>query len=219
MTAAPPSITELRPRGAEKGRPFTLTVMGRDIPAGARIDSTLPATFTSVVSQPLDGDPMTPMAMAGRTAQFLVEPRGDIAPGVYPIRLETPAGLSNVLLFTIGTFPELTEQESLPYAEPNRNDTIENSEPVQTTPVTVNGTLRGAERDLYRVYGKGGETRVFEVEGRRSGSAIDPVLRILDGSGNPLARSESSSSSRAKATTTSRCVTPDSARRCRISTG
>ena len=54
----------------------------------------------------------------------------------------------------------------------------------------VNGTLRGPERDVYRVYGKGGERRVFEVEARRSGSAIDPVLRILDGSGKQLARSD-----------------------------
>src|SRR5213078_2213169 len=57
-------------------------------------------------------------------------------------------------------------------------------------PVVVNGTLRGPERDVYRVYGKGGERRVFELEARRSGSAVDPVLRILDGNGKQLARSD-----------------------------
>src|SRR5205807_8803881 len=34
------------------------------------------------------------------------------------------------------------------------------------------------------------ERRVFEVEARRCGSAIDPVLRILDGAGKQLARSD-----------------------------
>jgi hypothetical protein len=56
--------------------------------------------------------------------------------------------------------------------------------------VVVNGTLVGPERDVYRVSGKAGERRVFELEARRCGSAIDPVLRILDGSGKQLARSD-----------------------------
>ena len=174
--AGPPVITELKPRGAEKGRPFTLTVMGRDIPSGARVWSTMPATFTPVVSE--------------RGAQFLVEPKSDIAPGVYPVRLETTSGITNVLLFSIGAFPELNELESEMYSAPNRNDSIETAETVETVPVTINGTLRGPERDLFRIHGKAGETRVFEVEARRCGSAIDPVIRILSPAGKQLARSD-----------------------------
>jgi hypothetical protein len=109
---------------------------------------------------------------------------------VYPVRLETPSGISNVLLFTVGTFPEMAEEESSPYGRPNRNDTIETAESVPSSPVVVNGTLRGPERDVFRVQGKAGERRVFEVEARRCGSAIDPVLLILDGSGKQLARSD-----------------------------
>jgi hypothetical protein len=129
-------------------------------------------------------------AMPGRSIEFLVEPKSDVPPGVYPVRIESPKGISNVLLFTIGTFPEVTEEESRPYARPNLNDSIETAEPIQSSPVTVNGTLRGPERDVFRVYGKAGERRVFEVEARRCGSAIDPVLRILDGNGKQLAISD-----------------------------
>ena len=111
---------------------------------------------------------------------------------MYPVRIETPAGISNILLFTLGTFPEVTEEESQPYSPPNSNDGIETAEPVRDSPVVVNGTLRGPERDVFRVSGKAGERRVFEVEARRCGSAIDPVLRILDGSGKQLARSDDS---------------------------
>jgi hypothetical protein len=179
-------IAELRPRGAEIGRPFTLTAIGRNIGEGARVISTLPATFTLVLAPPAAGTMYAP----GRSASFLVEPKADVAPGVYPIRIESPSGISNVLLFTLGTFPEVTEEESQPNSLPNRNDTIETAEPVRSSPVVVNGTLRGPERDVYRVYGKAGERRVFELEARRCGSAIDPVLRILDGSGKQLARSD-----------------------------
>ncbi|HYL74487.1 MAG TPA: PPC domain-containing protein [Bryobacteraceae bacterium] len=181
--AGAPVITELQPRGAERGHSFTLTITGRNLAADARIASTLPASFTPVnAAQKMDG-------MSGAIA-FLVEPRPDVAPGLYPIRVESSKGISNVLLFTIGTFPEVAEEESLPYSRPNRNDSIETAQPIQSTPVTVNGTLRGPERDVFRVYGKAGERRVFEIEARRCGSAIDPVLRILDGSGKQLARSD-----------------------------
>ena len=184
--AASPVMTELRPRGAELGKPFTLTVIGRDLGEGARVSSSLAASFTPLSPSKVDTMGMAP----GRTAAFLVEPKPDAVPGIYPIRLETPSGISNVLLFTVGTFPEITEEESLPYARPNRNDTIETAESVPASPVVVNGTLRGPERDIFRVQGKAGERRIFEVEARRCGSAIDPVLLILDGSGKQLAHSD-----------------------------
>ncbi len=184
--AAAPVISELRPRGAEIGRAFTLTAIGRNIGEGARIVSNLPAAFTLVLPAPAPGSMATPE----RSASFLVELKEDAAPGVYPIRIQSPSGISNVLLFTLGTYPEVTEEESQPNSPPNRNDTIETAEPVRSSPVVVNGTLRGPERDVYRVSGKAGERRVFELEARRCGSAIDPVLRILDGSGKQLARSD-----------------------------
>jgi hypothetical protein len=181
--AAPPVLTDLQPRGVERGHSFTLTITGRDLTPDARAVSTLPAAFTPVNVPP-------EMSGMGRAIAFLVEPKADAAPGVYPIRIESSKGISNVLLFTIGTFPEITEEESLPYSRPNRNDSIETAQPIPSSPVTVNGKLRGPERDVYRVSGKSGERRVFEIEARRSGSAIDPVLRILDGSGKQLARSD-----------------------------
>jgi hypothetical protein len=186
--AATPVLTELKPRGAEIGRPFTLTAVGRNLFEGTRVTTTLPGSFTLVVPAPQPGTMLAP----GRSVTFLVEPNADVTPGVYPIRLETPSGMSNILLFTLGTYPEVTEEESQPNSPPNRNDSIETAEPVRSSPVVVNGTLRGPERDVYRISGKAGERRVFEVEARRCGSAIDPVLRILNGAGKQLARSDDS---------------------------
>ena len=71
--AASPVITELRPRGAEIGRPFTLTLVGRNIPDGARVISTAPASFTLVAPSQKPGL----MMAAGRSVSFLVEPKAD----------------------------------------------------------------------------------------------------------------------------------------------
>ena len=177
---AQPVITDLQPRGAQKGRPFTLTVLGRDLTEGMRIESTLPATFT-----PLG---LEKGVMGGAT--FLAEPTGDTAVGVYPIRVVAPSGISNIQLFSIGAFPEITEEESRPGVLPNSNDAIETAESIPSTPITVNGKLRGPERDVFRVFAKGGERRVIEIEARRCGSAIDPVIEVEDASGKVLARSE-----------------------------
>jgi hypothetical protein len=179
LCAAQPVITDLQPRGAQKGRPFTLTVIGRGLGEGAKIESTLPASFT----------PLGPeKGVMG--ASFLVEPTGDPPVGVYPIRVVTPTGISNLQLFSVGLFPEYQEDESRPGALPNTNDTIESAQALPSGPLTINGKLKGPERDVYRISAKAGEKRVIEVEAQRCGSAIDPVLEIEDSSGKVLARSE-----------------------------
>ena len=182
IIAAPPVITELQPRGAQKGRPFTLTIAGQNLGDGAKILSSLPATFT----------PMAPPAgmMENRYATFLVEPKTELEVGVYPIRVQSADGLSNILLFSIGAFPEINEEESQPGGVPHSNDSIEKAQSLPTSAITLNGNLRGAERDVYRLQVKAGERRVFEVDGRRAGSAIDPVIRVMDGAGKQIARSE-----------------------------
>jgi hypothetical protein len=145
-----------------------------DVPRGAR--------FSLFVSnnQP-DG---------GAKLRFLVEPTSEWAVGVYTIRVQAANGLSNVLLFSVGAFPEIVEEESRPGSLPHQNDSIERAQSLPSTPVTVNGTLQGAENDVYRIQAKAGERRVFEVDARRCGSAIDPFIRVMDGAGKVLARSD-----------------------------
>ena len=123
--SAQPVISELQPRGAQKGKPFTLTLTGRNLGEGAKIRSTLPATFTLLTPDlppQLRGGPMQD---EGRYATFLVEPAADLAVGVYPIRVVTSEGISNVQLFTVGAFPEIPEDESQPGALPNTSDNME----------------------------------------------------------------------------------------------
>src|SRR5262249_28928555 len=155
-----------------------------------KIRSTLPATFTLLTPDLPAPIPGAPMQGEGRAATFLVEATADAAAGVYPIRVVTAEGVSNVQLFTLGAFPEIAEDESRPGALPNSNDTIETAQKLPAPPFTLNGTLRGPERDVFRLSAKAGETRVIEVEARRCGSAIDPLLEVLDARGRAIARSE-----------------------------
>ncbi len=100
--------------------------------------STLPASFTPLTP------PQENMA-AGRKLPFLIELKADAAIGTYPIRVQTPEGISNVLLFTVGAFPEVTEGESKPESIEHTNDSTATAERIEA-PVIVNGTLTGPGR-------------------------------------------------------------------------
>ncbi|MEX2299832.1 MAG: hypothetical protein WD733_02780, partial [Bryobacterales bacterium] len=66
-------------------------------------------------------------------------------------------------------------------------DSLEKAQPV-SAPFTLNGTLDDADRDFYRLSGVKGQAVVLEVEARRVGSAVDPMLVVRDASGQVMTR-------------------------------
>jgi hypothetical protein len=166
LWAEPPSIVQLQPRGTQKGRPFSLTVVGQNLGEGLSVISNLPAAFTPL------GDAKE--GMANRTATFLVEPKAEWAVGVYTIRLKGSNGLSNVLLFSVGAFPEIAEDESRPGASPHQNDSIERAQALPSGPVTVNGTLEGPGTRHLQDSGEGWREACFRGGGAARGFSHRP---------------------------------------------
>jgi hypothetical protein len=185
LEAGAPVLKVLEPRGARQGQVFTLKLRGEGLTSGAEISSSLPGSVTRLA-------PPADQPGADSELPLLVQLNEQARVGLYPIRIRTEEGLSNVLLFSVGTFPEVVENESLlpdllkKELEQQRNDTLATAQKV-TVPVTINGTLVGPDRDYYRFTARAGERLVLEVEARRAGSAIDPVIRVLDGTGRELA--------------------------------
>ncbi len=177
--AGEPVLKELRPRGAERGKPFQLTLVGSNLAKDSKIISTLPATFT-ILTPPQDEAEQEMGMEKDDELPFLVELEADASVGLYPIRVNSADGLSNLLLFSVSAFPEVTEAEARQPVHRPMNDSSRESEWIQVIPVTVNGTLSGPERDVYRFRARKGEQLVLEVEARRAGSALDPVIRLLD---------------------------------------
>ncbi len=180
LGAPAPVLNDLSPRGAQRGKAIRLTLTGVSL-EGASIVSSLPGSFT----------PLGPKEGKSPDAEisFLVELKPDAALGLYPIRVKTDDGISNVLLFSVGTFPEVGEEESDPRASEYSNDSPERAQSV-SVPVAINGKLRGYDQDFYRFQAKKGERLVLEVEARRAGSAVDPMLRVFDAAGKEIARND-----------------------------
>lgn len=178
--AAGPELTSLHPPGGQRGTAVKLALQGYGLTDETKILSNIPGSFTPLTSAGSG-------KMAGAQLLFLVEIRPDAPVGIYSVRVETHEGISNILLFSVGAFPEIAETESEDDETRNANDSPESAQAVDA-PVVVNGRLEGPERDMFRISARAGERLVFEVEARRAGSALDPVLHVFDAEGRPIGR-------------------------------
>lgn len=177
--ATTPMLERLEPRGAQRGKAVKLSLIGIGLTSDAEILTTLPGSITA----------LTPPKHTETELPFLLEVPSDAAIDTYPIRIRTKDGLSNALLFTIGAFPETIELESKPELDVPPNDSIETAQSI-SAPITVNGNLEAGDRDYYRIETRVGNRLVIEIEARRVGSAVDPILRVIDAEGNVVAHSE-----------------------------
>ena len=174
LSAGGPTIARIDPPGGQAGTAVRLTLHGSGLDRKLTLHSKIPGT-------------LTPLSAAGAGKEYLLEIDRDAAVGAYPLQVESAAGLSNTRLFGISSFPESVEKESALKRHLPANDTPSNAEFLEA-PVTVNGTLAGADRDFYRLELSAGDVLTFEVEAQRLGSAIDPVIAVSDAEGNPVAR-------------------------------
>lgn len=180
---AQPVLERMQPRGAQRGGAVKIRLEGTRLGPTPRLVSQAGFAATPLSSASAEGQ------SSSSELVYLLEVDGDSAPGTYALRVETEEGISNALLFTVGEFPQVLENESNPDAasEDPGNDFPETAQSLEM-PVTVEGRLQGAERDIFRIQAVKGEQVVAEVAARRIGSAIDPHLELLDSSGKVVAR-------------------------------
>ena len=174
--AQAPVLLRLDPPGGQQGEALVLKLVGRNLPPDPRIMTPLPATFAPMTAR----SGSLPQRAENQILPYLVELDPEVSVGLYPIRVSSPEGLSNILLFSVGAFAEVREEESLLLSHQGVNDSPESSQILGSLPVTVNGTLNGPDRDVYRIEGQKADMLVFEVEARRCGSAVDPFIQLLD---------------------------------------
>lgn len=174
---ASPTLTSVTPPGGQRGTAVRLVLKGNGLGEKIKIHSEIPGSLTELSTE-------------GSGRQFLLEIDSDASPGAYPLAVETASGRTNTWLFSVSRFPEFAETESTRPRAP-RNDDAARAQRV-ATPAVVNGTLSEADRDLYKVALEAGERLGLEVEARRLGSAIDPVLSVRSEAGRPVARANDS---------------------------
>jgi hypothetical protein len=155
---AAPEISDVSHRGLQIGGTTIVTIRGQDLLADSRLLLPVP-----VIRQEI---------RPGATAEMIemeVEIAADVVPGIIPLRIHNRAGISNSVAVGIDRLPE-------------RQFASE----IATLPVALHGTLRGTEIRTTSFQGRRGMRVTVDVEARRLGSSLRPVVRVLDEQGRQM---------------------------------
>ncbi|HEX5445464.1 MAG TPA: hypothetical protein VFW87_16680, partial [Pirellulales bacterium] len=157
--AAAPTISNLSLRGLRTGATTTLVLNGADLLPEPRLLLSVPIA-QQVVKE-------------GATAsQVQIDVTLDAAtpPGIYQLRLATAGGISAPLAVGVDALPEM------PFAAE-----------IASLPVALNGSLQGSNVLRTSFTAAKGQHIVVEVEGRRLGVELNPVVHLLDRRGVQVA--------------------------------
>lgn len=93
-----------------------------------------------------------------------VEIPDNATPGDRELRVETPLGLSNPVIFQVGAYRQVREQE------PNDGDFVDRLLPrpaALSLPVVINGQIMPGDRDRFRFHARRGQKLIIDVDARR----------------------------------------------------
>lgn len=170
-----PEIVSTTPRGMQRGTTQKVILHGTRVKDGRQLLLDREGILVKSV-KPIDD----------KKVELELEVPADTLPGLYPMRLVAETGLSNVIMFGVGTMPNVEEKE--PNSEFSTPQEIASN-------VTVEGAVAREDEDYFVVSLKQGERLTAELEGvrikkGRSNPFFDPYIAILNEERFELATSD-----------------------------
>lgn len=164
--AAPPTVQEVQPRVWQRGSNILVSVRGSGLDGKAQFLMTAPLAKVEPVNGGSDSQ-----------RQFQVQVSGDVAPGTYLLWLVTERGVSNAVPVRVTLWPVQTWGPE-----------------VANLPAALEGRLEGGSILRTRFAGAAGQRVVIDVESRRWGTNVRPVVRLLNPRGTQVAFAQGHSS-------------------------
>jgi hypothetical protein len=159
---APPEILALSLNGLTRGQTTVLTISGANL---------LPDPVL-VSTAPIEKQVVHPGGTAERIEVEVTVPVSAAA-GHFPLRVQTRHGISGALTVAIDSLPQVPFAESAP------------DKPV-LLPVAISGTMTGQQVVKVHFAGKAGQHLLVDLECKRLGAAMEPVLELRNPRGAPL---------------------------------
>jgi len=175
IDAARPDISSTTPRGMQRGTTQKVVVHGARVKDGRQIVFDRPGINVKSVT-PIDDSKV----------EMELEVPAETTPGLYPMRLVAETGLSDVIIFCVGTLPSVDEKEP--------NSEFATPQEIQSNH-TVEGTIAREDVDYFAINLKQGERLTAEIEGvrilnTRNENFFDPYVAILNSERFELATSD-----------------------------
>lgn len=156
---AAPSISKLSVQGLRIAGSTRIVIDGGELLPNPQI----------VLPFPITSQQLQPGSTASRVEIEIV--LGEAVPvGIYQLRVATDSGISNARPVGVDHLPQSLLQETL-----------------QTLPAAISASVVANESLRIRFAGKRGQRVVIDVEARRLGSVLDPVVRLLNSRGTQFA--------------------------------
>jgi len=187
--ATPPATPTTPPATTPATSPAPLpkvTVTLPDLPDLRNLDQLGPKELRKIADKYLNRQKRTKPPIAEKvTLEITITP--DAAPGDREIRLRTPNGLTNPMIFQVGAVPELREKD--------REDEEAVDPPPASAPVVLNGVVMPGEVDRFTLKLRGGEKLAVTAQARHlipyMADAVpgwfQAVIALYDASGKELA--------------------------------
>ncbi len=151
--AAPPAISRLSLRGLQLDATTTLVVEGSDLLPNPHL----------LLNVPIKNQSLKEGGKPNRIELEVTLEKKEVSSGIYLARLVTDDGVSNALPIGIDPLPQV------PFAAE-----------ITTLPVALHGAISNNQVLRTSFTGHKNDEVVIEIEAKRFGSAINPVLHLLD---------------------------------------
>lgn len=174
VAEAAPAVTTTVPQAVVPGQQIDIKLRGSDL-AGA---SGLWTQFGAAAQ--LSPDIKDNGKNAAEVTWRLNVP-ADVPVGIHGLRVAGPNGVSALKLIMVDDLPTVAAAAG--------NTSIDKAQEI-AQPAAVDGVVANLSRHYFRIKVAAGQKLSFEVVARRLGSALDPLLRILDAKGRELTYSD-----------------------------
>lgn len=175
VAAQAPSVGYLSPSAALPGQATDLTLLGGNLASPTAVWSNVPGAKIELAPG-IEGN--------GTKAEQIVYRftlPAETPVGIYGLRLATGKGASNLRLVMVDDLASM--------ADNGNNKTLPTAQAVNV-PTAIDGACEAESYDFYKFTATAGQHLSVEVVARRLGSALDPVVRLLDAAGRELAYSD-----------------------------
>ncbi len=174
LASAQPTITLTTPLAVKPGQPNDLKLHGANLAGPTQFWASFPGESVLSPDVMMNG-------MNAAECVYRVTVPSDVPVGIYGLRLATAGGASALRLITVDDLPSVAQAAG--------NGTPAGAQAL-TLPVAVDGQVASLAQHYFKFTAAAGQQITFEVLARRIGSALDPMIRLLDAKGRELAYSD-----------------------------
>lgn len=158
---AQPAPREVSPRGLRIGSTVVLEISGDRLGDNVRLISSIPIASQQILAP-----------SSAKKISIAVTLPNDLLPGIYAFRLADSKGVSPPFMLGVDRLRQLPFMENL-----------------ESLPAALSGVIAGDQKLSVQFPGRRGEGISVDLETRRLGGAMKPIIRLLDANGKQIAYS------------------------------